>query len=157
MSGTGARSGSDYSDVEQQKVKVWVTVSRGTAVSAKGMIGDLSVGDTYGHLFVETVSSDVKVGHVSDAKLKVVGGGDISVAGLQGMLSLDIAGSGDVKVGSVGGAATVSVAGSGDTTLSNVGSNFSANIAGSGDVRVGNVNGSVSISMAFYQDIPARV
>ena len=94
----------DYSDVgEDQKVRVWVTVPRGSDVSAKHMIGDLTVGDTNGRLYVETISSDVKVGRVSDAKLKVVGGGDISVTSVQGPLSLDIAGSGDVRVGNVGG------------------------------------------------------
>lgn len=144
----------DYSDVgEDQKVKVWVTVPRGSDVRAKHMIGDLTVGDTNGPLYVETVSSDVKVGRVSEAKLKIVGGGDISVSGVQGMLSLDIAGSGDVRVGNVGGAAAITVAGSGDSSISNVGGGLNANIAGSGDLKVGNVNGPVTVSMAGSGDV----
>ncbi|MBS0275794.1 MAG: DUF2807 domain-containing protein [Proteobacteria bacterium] len=144
----------DYSDVgEDQKVKVWVTVPRGSDVNAKHMIGDLTVGDTNGHLYVETISSDVKVGRVSDAKLKIVGGGDISVSSVQGTLSLDIAGSGDVRVGTVGGSAAITVAGSGDSSITNVGGGLNANIAGSGDLKVGNVNGAVTISMAGSGDV----
>lgn len=143
----------DYSDVNEQKIRVWVTVPRGSDVNATHMIGDLTIGDLMGHLSVETISSDVKVGRVTDAKLKIVGGGDISVTSVQGMLSLDIAGSGDVKVGSVGGAASITVAGSGDTVLSNVGGGLKADIAGSGDLTAGNVNGPVNVSMAGSGDV----
>lgn len=143
----------DYSDVDEQKVKVWVTVPRGSDVNARHMIGDLTVGDTDGHLSVETVSSDVKVGRVNDAKLKVVGGGDISVTGVRNNLSLDIAGSGDVKIGNVGGSAAITVAGSGDSSITNVGGGLTSNVAGSGDLKVGNVNGPVTISMAGSGDV----
>jgi Putative auto-transporter adhesin, head GIN domain len=143
----------DYSDVNQQTVRVWITVPRGSDVTAKHMIGDLSVGDTNGHLSVETITGDVKVGRVTDAKLKVVGGGDISVSAVQDMLSLDIAGSGDVHVGNVGGSAAITVAGSGDSSITSVGGGLNANIAGSGDLKVGNVNGPVTISMAGSGDI----
>jgi len=144
----------DYSDVgDDQRVRVWVTVPRGSDVNAKRMIGDLSIGDTNGHITVETITGDVKVGRVSDAKLKVVGGGDISVTGVQGTLSLDIAGSGDVRIGSVGGSAAITVAGSGDSSITNVGGGLNANIAGSGDLKVGNVNGAVTISMAGSGDV----
>ncbi len=143
----------DYSDVNEQRVKVALSVPRGSAVDARHMIGDLSVGDLMGHLSVESVSSDVKVGRVTDARLKVVGGGDISVVSVANGLSLDVAGSGDVHVGPVGSSATVSIAGSGDTTLSNVGGGLSVNIAGSGSLDVGNVNGPVSVSTAGSGDV----
>ncbi|HEY5337705.1 MAG TPA: DUF2807 domain-containing protein [Rhizomicrobium sp.] len=143
----------DYSDVQEGHLKIALTVARGSDVNARHMIGDLSAGDLGGHLYIETISGDVKVGRVADAKLKVVGGGDISVAGVQNSLQLDIAGSGDVKVGNVGGAAGVTVAGSGNTTLGTVGSGVNANIAGSGDLVVQNVNGPVSISMAGSGDV----
>jgi hypothetical protein len=144
----------DYSDVgDDQRVRVWVTVPKGSDVNAKRMIGDLSIGDTNGRIYVETITGDVKVGRVSDARLKVVGGGDISVSAVQGTLSLDIAGSGDVRVGNVSGSAAITVAGSGDSSISNVGAGLNANIAGSGDLKVGNVNGPVTISMAGSGDV----
>lgn len=144
----------DYSDVgEDKRVRVWVTVPRGAEVNARHLIGDMSIGDTNGKIYVETITGDVRIGRVSDARLKVVGGGDISVADVRGALSLDIAGSGDVRIGNVSGAAAITVAGSGDSSISNVGAGLNANLAGSGDLKVGNVNGPVTISMAGGGDV----
>jgi hypothetical protein len=143
----------DYSDVHEGHMRVMLTVPRGSDIKTQHMIGDLTAGDTNGHLSVETISGDVKIGHVTDAKVKIVGGGDVTIASVQGALQADISGSGDVRVGNIGGAAAVTVAGSGDTSLGNVGAGVNVNIAGSGDLRVGTVNGPVTVSLAGAGDV----
>jgi len=137
----------DYSDVNEETVKVTIIAPRGSDLVARHMIGDLTTGDL-GHVDVESVSSDMRIGHANDAKIKVAGSGDISIAGVNTTLSLDVAGSGDVKVGRIGGMADISVAGSGETSISGVGAGLTASIAGSGDLDVGSVNGPVSVSTA---------
>lgn len=137
----------DYSDVNEETVKVTILAPRGSDLAARHMIGDLTTGDL-GHVDVESVSSDMKIGHANDAKIKVAGSGDISIVGVNTTLSLDVAGSGDVRIGRIGGMADISVAGSGETTISGVGAGLTASIAGSGDLDVGAVNGAVSISTA---------
>jgi hypothetical protein len=143
----------DYSDVNQGHMRVTLSVPRGSDLTTRHMIGDLTAGDTDGHLSIETISGDVKVGRVTDAKVKIVGGGDVSIAAVQGSVQADVSGSGDVKVGNVGGAASVTVAGSGDTSLGNVGAGVNVNIAGSGDLNVGTVNGPVTVSLAGAGDV----
>ena len=143
----------DYSDVNEGHMRVTLSVPRGSDLSTRHMIGDLTAGDIGGHLSVETISGDVKVGRVMDAKVKIVGGGDVSIAAVQGSVQADVSGSGDVKVGNIGGAAAVTVAGSGDTSLGNVGSGVNVNIAGSGDLNVGTVNGPVTVSLAGAGDV----
>jgi hypothetical protein len=143
----------DYSDVNQGNVRVMLSVPRGSDISTKHMIGDITAGDTNGHLAVETISGDIRIGHVTDAKVKIVGGGDVTIASVQNSVQADVSGSGDVKIGNVGGAAAITVAGSGDTTLGNVGSAVNVSIAGSGDLNVGTVNGPVTVSLAGAGDV----
>jgi hypothetical protein len=142
----------DYSDVNEQTVKVTLFMPRGSDVVARHMIGDLNAGDL-GHVDVESVSSDMKIGHANDAKIKVAGSGDISISGVATTLSLDVAGSGNVHVGPVGNSANISVAGSGDTTMTGVGAGLTVSIAGSGNLDVGTVNGPVSVSTAGSGDV----
>lgn len=143
----------DYSDVNQGHLRVVLSVPRGADISAKHMIGDVTAGDTNGHLSIETISGDVRTGRVSDAKVKIVGGGDVAIAAVQGSVQADVSGSGDVRIGNVGGSAAITVAGSGDTSLGNVGMGVNVNIAGSGDLVVGTVNGPVTISIAGSGDV----
>jgi hypothetical protein len=143
----------DYSDVHQGHMQVMLSVPRGSDIVTRHMIGDMTAGDIGGHLSIETISGDVKIGRVTDAKVKIVGGGDVTIAAVQDSVQADISGSGDVKVGNVGGAASVTVAGSGDTSLGNVGSGVNVNIAGSGDLNIGTVNGPVTVSLAGAGDV----
>lgn len=147
----------DYSDVnnDRAKVKVMISVPRGSSVNLNKQIGNITIGDLDGHLSVESINSDVRAGRLSDASIKVVGGGDTSISSVTGNLSLDIAGSGDVKTGNVG-SASIQVAGSGDTSLGTVGSSVSASIAGSGDLDIVSVNGPVTISIAGSGDVRIR-
>ena len=143
----------DYSDVgEKGKVKVTISVPRGSDVTADKQIGDLTMGDLDGHFSVESINSDIRAGRVTDAKIKVVGGGDTTIAAVAGNISLDIAGAGDVNVGNVG-SATIQVAGAGDTTLGQVHSGLSVSIAGSGDLDIASVNGPVTLSIAGSGDV----
>jgi len=144
----------DYSDVtdEHSRARITISVPRGSDVNINKQIGDITMGDLDGHLYVEAINSDLKSGRVTDAKIKIVGGGDTSITAVSGNLSIDVAGSGDVKVGNVG-SADIEVAGSGDTDLGDVGGGLKASIAGSGDVSVGRVNGPVSLSLAGSGDV----
>ncbi len=144
----------DYSDVadEHSRARIAITVPRGSDVNINKQIGDITMGDLDGHLYVEAINSDLKSGRVTDAKIKIVGGGDTSITAVNGNLSIDVAGSGDVKVGNVG-SADIEVAGAGDTDLGDVGGGLKASIAGSGDVSVGRVNGPVSLSLAGSGDV----
>lgn len=143
----------DYSDVNEGHMRVTLSVPRGSDIVTRHMIGDLTAGDTNGHLAVETISGDVKIGRVTDAKVKIVGGGDVTITGVQGSVQADVSGSGDIKIGNVGGAAAITVAGSGDTSLGNVGAGVNVSIAGSGDLNVGTVNGPVTVSIAGAGDV----
>jgi hypothetical protein len=143
----------DYSDVHEGHMKIMLSVPRGSDIVARHMIGDIAAGDTDGHLSIETISGDVKIGRVTDAKVKIVGGGDVSIASVRDSVQADVSGSGDVKIGNIGGAASVTVAGSGDTSLGNVGSGVNVSIAGSGDLTVGTVNGPVTVSLAGAGDV----
>jgi hypothetical protein len=143
----------DYSDVNQGHMRITLSVPRGSDISTRHMIGDLTAGDTGGHLSVETISGDIKIGRVTDAKVKIVGGGDVTIANVRDSVQADISGSGDVKIGNIGGAAAITVAGSGDTSLGNVGSGVNVSIAGSGDLNVGTVNGPVTVSLAGAGDV----
>ena len=142
----------DYSDVgDDKRVKITLSVPRGTDVTAHKMIGDLKAGDLDSKVWIETSRGDVNIGRVREAHLNVVGSGDIAIGAVSGPLQLDIAGSGDIKVGS-SQSANVSIAGSGDTVLGAVNGGLKADIAGSGDLSVASVNGPVNISMAGAGD-----
>jgi len=138
----------DYSDVgEKSRVKIVLNVPRGTDITTHKMIGGLKAGDLDSKVSIETVSGDVAIGRVKEAKLSVVGSGDISVGAVAGKLTLEVAGSGDVKAGP-SQTAHVSIAGSGATTLGAVNGGLDADIAGSGDLVVASVNGPVDVSIA---------
>jgi len=138
----------DYSHVDDKnKIRITLNVPHGSAITAKHMIGDLTVGDLDGKVWLETASGDVKVGRVSEATVKAAGSGDIQIGVVKGPLELDVAGSGDVKVAAAAGA-KVSIAGSGDSMLGAISGPLHADIAGSGDLSVGSVAGPVVLSIA---------
>ncbi|MBU6297607.1 MAG: DUF2807 domain-containing protein [Alphaproteobacteria bacterium] len=142
----------DYSHLDDKnKIKITLTVPRGSAITAKHMFGDLVVGDLDGKVWVETASGDVRIGRVSEATVKAVGSGDIQIGAVNGPLDLNIAGSGDVKVTSAAGA-RVSIAGSGDTVLGAINGPLKADIAGSGDLSIDSVAGPVVLSIAGAGD-----
>lgn len=138
----------DYSHVDsEKKVKIELTMPQGASLTAKRMVGDLTVGDLDGKIYLETASGDIKIGRVSQATVKAVGSGDIAIGAVGSALDLSVAGSGDIKVASAQGA-KVSIAGSGDTLLGVINGPLKADIAGSGDLTVQSVNGPVVLSIA---------
>jgi hypothetical protein len=142
----------DYSHVnDANRIKIALSVPQGSALTAKHMIGDLTVGDLDGKVWIETASGDIRIGRVSSATLKAAGSGDIAIGAVAGALDLAVAGSGDIKVASAQ-AAKVSIAGSGDTLLGPVNGPLNADIAGSGDLVVQSVNGPVVLSIAGAGD-----
>ncbi len=142
----------DYSDVnDNARVKIVLSVPRGTDVAVHKLVGDLKTGDLDSRVSIETTSGDVVVGRVNEAHLNVAGSGDITIGAVAGPLQLEIAGSGDIKAGP-SQSANVSIAGSGDTVLGAVNGGLKANIAGSGDLTVASVNGPVNVSMAGSGD-----
>lgn len=127
--------------------------------------GDWTIANVQNQLRVTVAGSGgVRTGTAGQAKLRVAGSGDISMADVRGGLDVEVAGAGDVGVRSVSGPLIVNVAGSGDVrvaggrassmTVSVMGSGnvdfagvadrLSAHIAGSGDVRARQVTGRVS-------------
>ena len=107
----------DYSHVDNERtVKITLVVPHGSALSAKHMVGDLTVGNLDGTVYLETASGDIKIGNVGQATVKAAGSGDIQIGAVHGLLDLQVAGSGDIKVGSAQGA-KVSIAGSGDASM----------------------------------------
>jgi len=142
----------DYSHLDDKnKIRITLNVPHGSAITAKRMIGDLTIGDLNGKVWIETASGDIKIGRVSEATLKAAGSGDIQIGAVSGPLDLSVAGSGDVKVASAAGA-KVSIAGSGDTMLGAIKGPLKADIAGSGDLTVGSVAGPVVLSIAGAGD-----
>lgn len=139
--------------------KVTIGVPKGSAVTVAGIRGSVTIGDIDGPLHASVLGADdVKAGKVRDAILVVQGSGDISVAAVQGDLSMTSQGSGDIRVrgGSVGmlnvtvmGSgdvefkgravnANLSVIGSGGIDVSSVKNEPIRNVSGSGDINVGN-------------------
>jgi hypothetical protein len=125
-----------------------VTVPRGTDVNVDGLVGDATIGDTYGPLKFSAAASKARIGKVGKASIDMAGAGNVDVAEVNGPLDLDIAGSGKVKVGPTHGNAKADIAGSGDATIGTIAGGLNADIAGSGDVFVQSVKGTVKVDIA---------
>ena len=101
-------------------------------------------------------SGDTRAGSAGDAKIRVAGSGDTTLADVRGPVQVDIAGSGDVTVASVAGPLEVHVAGSGDVTVaSGKASRFDVTVAGSGDVTFGGVADNLKARIAGSGDVRA--
>jgi hypothetical protein len=141
----------NYSDLgwhDRSNMFVKVTVPRGTRVSIDGLVGDTTIGDTYGELHFEAAATKAQIGHVGEAHIELGGAGRVNIAGVDGNLHLDVGGSGKMNVGPVKGQVEASIAGSGDATFGNIGGGLHLEIAGSGDVTAARVNGPTHIEIA---------
>lgn len=125
-----------------------VTVPKGADVNVNDLVGDATIGDTYGHLRFEAAASRAKIGKVGKAEVSLAGSGKIDVAAVNGPLSLDIAGSGKVNIGPVNGPVKASIAGAGTAAIGNISGGLNLDIAGSGDITAASVNGRVSVDIA---------
>lgn len=138
---------SNIHDDDNAKMFIKVTVPRGTEVRVEDLVGNATIGDTFGKLHLETTAGDATVGRVATARVSLAGSGKIAVADVAGELKLDIAGSGRVTAGHAGNV-KADIAGSGDATIGAIGGGLSVDIAGSGDFSASRVNGPVSIGIA---------
>jgi hypothetical protein len=148
----------DFSHINEHrdggKLFIKVTVPKGSSVRIEDLVGDCTVGDTYGPLQLETTAGDATVGKVSDARVSTAGSGKTSIsevggelrleiagsgritAGRAGSVKADIAGSGDAQIGVIGGGANIDIAGSGNFTASKLNGPLRVDIAGSGNVKI---------------------
>jgi hypothetical protein len=134
-------------DERSGKLFIKVTVPKGTSVRIEDLVGDATVGDTYGPLRLEMTAGDATVGRVSEARVSTAGSGKTSIAEVGGELRLEIAGSGRITAGRVG-SVKADIAGSGDAQVGAIGGGASIDIAGSGNFTASKVNGPVHVDIA---------
>jgi hypothetical protein len=140
----------DFSHVYEDhygKLFIKVTVPKGTDVRIEDLVGNATVGDTYGPLRLETTAGDSTVGRVANARIEMAGTGKTSIADVAGELRVEIAGSGRVTAGHAGNV-RADIAGSGDAQIGAIGGGATIDIAGSGDFTASKVNGPVKVSIA---------
>ncbi|OGM28509.1 hypothetical protein A2962_00780 [Candidatus Woesebacteria bacterium RIFCSPLOWO2_01_FULL_39_61] len=139
--------------------KVTVKVPKGASLNLSDIEGKTRLGDTEGSLRLHIGGGgDVNVGKVQkvnakisgsgrvaissiqgNAKLRVSGSGDFSVAGGDiGELEADVSGSGDINIRATVQEADLSVSGSGDIYVFKVVNRPQKHLSGSGSIRVGN-------------------
>lgn len=126
---------------------VKLVVPKGAALNVEDMVGEATIGDTYGPLHFEAAATKARIGKVSSAKVSMDGTGRIDIAEVEGPLDLDIAGSGKVAVGRTQ-KVKADIAGAGDASLGAIQNGLDLDIAGSGDVTAASVNGPVHIDIA---------
>jgi len=131
-----------------RSLNIKVTVPKGADVEVHDLVGNASIGDTYGPLRFDAAATEAKIGRVGKADVSLAGTGKVDVAQVDGPLSLDIAGSGRVNVGPVNGKLKADIAGAGDATVGPVADGLAVDIAGSGDLSVASVKGRTSIDIA---------
>jgi hypothetical protein len=138
---------------------VWGTVGRSANLSlGNAGCGDWIVGNVEGRMRLSQAGSgDTRAGRAGEAKIRVAGSGDTSIAEVRGPVEVDIAGSGDVTVASVSGPLDVHVAGSGDVRVAGGrASEFNVSVAGSGDVNFGGTAGNMKARIMGSGDVRAR-
>ena len=140
----------DFSHIHDEhdgKLFIKITVPKGTDVRVEDLVGDATIGDTYGPLRLETTAGDATVGRVSAARVELAGSGKISMSDIAGELRLEIAGSGRVTAGKAG-SVRADIAGSGDAQLGAIAGGASVDIAGSGDFTAARINGPLRVDIA---------
>lgn len=126
---------------------VKLMVPKGAELNIEDMVGDATIGDTYGPLRFEAAATKARIGKVSSAKVSMDGTGRIDIAEVDGPLDLDIAGSGKVTVGPAQ-RVKADIAGAGDAALGPIAGPLDLDIAGSGDVTAASVKGPVHVDIA---------
>jgi len=140
----------DFSHIHDDnsgKVFIKVTVPKGTDVRIEDLVGDATIGDTYGPVHLETSAGDATVGRVTKANVALDGSGKIAIADVAGDLRLEIAGSGRVTAGHAG-SVRAEIAGSGDTQIGVISGATNIEIAGSGDFTAAKISGPLHVEIA---------
>ncbi|MGI9332846.1 MAG: GIN domain-containing protein [Gammaproteobacteria bacterium] len=81
----------------QEPVTVDITVPRGTPLEFVRFRGDANIGDVDGPLTLDT-SGEIRVGKVTDAKIRVERSGEAFIEHVQGRLELEVSGNGEVHI-----------------------------------------------------------
>ena len=155
MVGNGINVVSISGDRGSSSTKVSITVPQGAEVNAQDIDGKTTIGDTEGPVQASVRGNgDFVIGKIGDATLRIQGGGDITVAHVNGNLSVNIQGSGDVRVKN-GTVRTLmaDVMGSGDVKFGGKAENASLSVMGSGDIDVAHVTNRPQIRTMGSGDI----
>jgi hypothetical protein len=126
---------------------VRVTVPKGTRLDVNDLVGDATIGDTWGELHFEAAATKARIGRVGPARISLGGAGRVDIAQVNGPLHLEVGGSGKVTVGPTQ-SVQADIAGSGDAEFGAIASSLSLSIAGSGDVSAASVNGPTKVDIA---------
>ena len=138
---------SHFGDTHESDLTVRVSVPRGADVNIDSLVGNATIGDTYGRLKLDAAATTANIGRVQSADIDLGGSGKIQITAVSGPLNLDIGGSGKLITGPVG-SVNADIAGSGDAYLGPIAGGLKLDIAGSGDLTAPRVNGPVSVDIA---------
>ena len=138
---------SHINDEHNGKLFIKVTVPKGSDVRVEDLVGNATIGDTYGPVRLATTSGDSSVGRTATARIAMAGSGKTTVGDVAGELRMEIAGSGRIEAHNAG-SVKADIAGSGDAFVGAVASGISVDIAGSGDFTAQKVNGPVKVDIA---------
>ncbi len=135
--------------------KVRITVPHGAEVTAQGIVGKTTIGDTEGPVQASIRGgNNLVIGKVGHAMLSMQGGGNITVASVNGNLNINLMGSGDVRVKSgIVHNLSVNLVGSGDVKFGGKAENASLSVTGSGDIYVTHVTNRPSINATGSGDV----
>lgn len=136
-------------DGDLPEVELWVPA--GTPMTATGAVGEWDIADLRAPLAIEVTAGQAAAGAVTDATVRILGSGAVTVARVDGDLTADLSGAGDITVG--GGRVdmlTASIAGTGtirvqapadraDLSISGIGTIDADRIARKPSVRVSGV------------------
>ncbi len=125
-----------------------VGVPKGASVNVSDLVGEATIGDTWGPLRFEAAASRAKIGHVGKAYVSLAGSGKVDIAGVNGPLHLEIAGSGKISTGAINGPLNADIAGAGTAAVGNINGGLNLDIAGSGDITAASVKGRTSVDIA---------
>lgn len=99
-------------DGDLPEVELWVPA--GTPLTATSTVGEWDIADLRAPLTIEVAAGQVAAGAVTDATVRILGSGAVTVARVDGDLGADLSGAGDITV--AGGRVdmlTASIAGTG--------------------------------------------
>lgn len=136
----------DYPDI-------LVTVPAGMAIEMDNLAAKLTAGDLNAPLDIKsTIYMTGTIGDLSEADIRITGGGNLLIGDVEGDLKSSISGAGDLEFASAGNT-KLNIRGSGDMVIGTVRGNSDTSIHGSGNVELGDVAGGISLDIAGSGDV----
>ena len=131
--GTAACAGGDLGTL-----RIAVAPHMPVVLTASGE-GSIRIGDLPASLTVNlSEGSDLKAGDIGSLALRLGGGGDVSVATVDGSAAVQIGGSGDVHLATLNGPLSLTRTGAGDLSVGTINaSDVVIDSTGSGDTEIG--------------------